>query len=267
MNVGFGEYAEAPSTPGLVEQPNSSNAQEALVSDDHMDLEDHKNNDLVPEEGMRTASNRLDLHQEVNITTDSNHDSVQCKLPEENGYHGDLIEPTTLVADCSEGKTGEQEGPQRTESSPNISIPPVESCRPKLDESTVSPSCSQVTFDMEGPNSKTHPGSTDVPVSESELMDDQASIKTKIDNNTQIGDCEGESGPGAPHDDGVSCKENEVSGSLSNEVVHKETASSAINGLKPCSSSMIQPDVSSPETNKKNADSAEVQGLYYMNLC
>ncbi|KAJ0018415.1 hypothetical protein Pint_11705 [Pistacia integerrima] len=41
------EYAEAPSTPGLVQEPNLPCVQEALACDDHLESEDRNSNELV----------------------------------------------------------------------------------------------------------------------------------------------------------------------------------------------------------------------------
>ncbi|TXG48441.1 hypothetical protein EZV62_027735 [Acer yangbiense] len=280
MNAGFAEYAEAPSTPGLVEQPNLSNAQEALVSDDHLESEDHNSNELVAAESTKSALSKSDLQHGDNSTIDSNHDTVQCNLPEENGYHEDSIKPMPLVSDFSEGALGALEGSERMESIHNVSMPSVESQGVRLDETAVSPSCSQVTSDADDPNHKTDPG-TNVPVSEGYLMDDQASIETKI-HNDQIVDNEGESGSGGAFvvDEGQARQEHEDPETLSNKVVQIEMLSFDTNGLKPCSSHLGQPDVSSPghknsvtpnfqseevepcsfETSKRTGLSIEVQG-------
>ncbi|KAL5773806.1 hypothetical protein ACOSQ2_013730 [Xanthoceras sorbifolium] len=253
MNAGFAEYAEAPSTPGLVEQPNMSNAQEALVSDDHLES-DHNSNELVAAESTKAAL-------------------------KENGYRGDSIIPMPLVSDCSEGTLGALECSERMESTHNVSMPSVESQGVRLDETAASPSCSQVTSDAEDPNRKTEPGSTDVHVSEGYLVDDQASIKTRI-HNDQIVDNVGESGSGVPVGEGQACQEHEDPETLSSKVVQKEMPSLDTFGLKPCSSHLGQPDVSSPghensmtpnfqpeevepcsfETSKRIGDSIEAQG-------
>ncbi|XP_031273209.1 uncharacterized protein LOC116131682 [Pistacia vera] len=44
------EYAEAPSTPGLVQEPNLPCVQEALACDDHLESEDRNSNELVATE-------------------------------------------------------------------------------------------------------------------------------------------------------------------------------------------------------------------------
>ncbi|KAL5775891.1 hypothetical protein ACOSP7_013448 [Xanthoceras sorbifolium] len=278
MNAGFAEYAEAPSTPGLVEQPNMSNAQEALVSDDHLES-DHNSNELVAAESTKAALSKSNVQHGDNSIIDSNHDTIQCNLPEENGYRGDSIIPMPLVSDCSEGTLGALECSERMESTHNVSMPSVESQGVRLDETAASPSCSQVTSDAEDPNRKTEPGSTDVHVSEGYLVDDQASIKTRI-HNDQIVDNVGESGSGVPVGEGQACQEHEDPETLSSKVVQKEMPSLDTFGLKPCSSHLGQPDVSSPghensmtpnfqpeevepcsfETSKRIGDSIEAQG-------
>ncbi|XP_031254712.1 sister chromatid cohesion 1 protein 4-like isoform X3 [Pistacia vera] len=44
------EYAKAPSTPGLVQEPNLPCVQEALACDDHLESEDRNSNELVAAE-------------------------------------------------------------------------------------------------------------------------------------------------------------------------------------------------------------------------
>lgn len=62
VNIKLQDYAEAPSTPGLVEEPNLSNVQKALASDDHLEPEDHNSTDLEAIENVGTASSKSDHH-------------------------------------------------------------------------------------------------------------------------------------------------------------------------------------------------------------
>ncbi|XP_024047715.1 sister chromatid cohesion 1 protein 4 isoform X2 [Citrus clementina] len=87
------EYAEAPSTPGLVQEPNLSSGQKALASYDHFESEDQNSNELMATESRVNDLSNSDCHNGDGHTADwplhkdSNHDTVQCMLPEENGYH------------------------------------------------------------------------------------------------------------------------------------------------------------------------------------
>lgn len=86
------EYAQAPSTPGLVEEPNLSSVQEALACDDHLEPEDHNLTELVAKENLENASSVSSLHYGDKVATDwtllndTNHDAVLSMPADENGY-------------------------------------------------------------------------------------------------------------------------------------------------------------------------------------
>lgn len=86
------EYAQAPSTPGLVEEPNLSSVQEALASDDHLEHEDHNLTELAAKENLENPSGVSSLHYgdsvaaDWNLLNDTNHDAALSIPAEENGY-------------------------------------------------------------------------------------------------------------------------------------------------------------------------------------
>ena len=85
------DYAQAPSTPGLVEEPNLSSVQEALASDDHLEPEDHNLTELAAKENLENASSVSSLHYEDSVAADwsllndTNHDAALSIPADENG--------------------------------------------------------------------------------------------------------------------------------------------------------------------------------------
>lgn len=53
-------YAHAPSTPGLVEEPNLSNVHKSLASDDRMETPDHDFTKLMAKDNQENSSSKLD---------------------------------------------------------------------------------------------------------------------------------------------------------------------------------------------------------------
>ncbi|CAA2946295.1 sister chromatid cohesion 1 4-like isoform X1 [Olea europaea subsp. europaea] len=91
------DYAQAPCTPGLVEEPNLSNVQEASACDDHLEGEDHLMESAVKE---NTKSVTSEGKQEADWLSrdDVNSNANRWMVPDENGYHSgsleiDLIKP------------------------------------------------------------------------------------------------------------------------------------------------------------------------------
>ncbi|KAG6645281.1 sister chromatid cohesion 1 protein 4-like [Carya illinoinensis] len=80
------EYAQAPSTPRLLEEPDLSGAQEALACDDHMESEDHNLTRLVAVEGAVNACRKSDLHSgDTNMANFSSCNGLNPNTVEENG--------------------------------------------------------------------------------------------------------------------------------------------------------------------------------------
>ncbi|KAK2988116.1 hypothetical protein RJ640_017448 [Escallonia rubra] len=87
------EYAQAPRTPGLLEEPNLSNVQETSACDDQMELENHNCTEFAVEESLENASNKSDLHHgnknvvDATLRDHTNPDDVLHMPAGENGYH------------------------------------------------------------------------------------------------------------------------------------------------------------------------------------
>ncbi|KAJ6718167.1 hypothetical protein OIU79_006150 [Salix purpurea] len=90
------DYAQAPSTPGLIEEPNLSSVQDGLACDDHLEPEDHNLIEVAGIESTGNASSKSDLHQRddtTNLSPDNhlNYNTAVCMPSEENGcLSGDL---------------------------------------------------------------------------------------------------------------------------------------------------------------------------------
>ncbi|XP_057784471.1 sister chromatid cohesion 1 protein 4-like [Salvia miltiorrhiza] len=87
--------AQAPSTPGLVEEPNLSNIQEVSACDDHMELEYPLGESTVIE---NAKNNIYGDKQEVDWSSHDNKicDAVPTVLPEENGHQSGGLDIDSL---------------------------------------------------------------------------------------------------------------------------------------------------------------------------
>lgn len=74
------DYAQAPCTPGLIEEPNLSNVQETSACDEHVESEDNHLLEAAAKENLENTSSRLNLHQ-------GNEHMADWSMPNENGYH------------------------------------------------------------------------------------------------------------------------------------------------------------------------------------
>ncbi|XP_044508689.1 sister chromatid cohesion 1 protein 4-like [Mangifera indica] len=150
------EYAEAPSTPGLVQEPNLFCVQEAPACDDHFESEDRNSNELV--------------------AAGSGHHVRDLEVKHVKPL-GDSVNSMTMVSDYSEGTIGALDGSDRLENMKNAgvnkNVPNIMSVEQGIrsDETAASPSCSHVTSDAQEQNHRTYPDSTNEPVSEGCLMD------------------------------------------------------------------------------------------------
>ncbi|CAA3019601.1 sister chromatid cohesion 1 4-like isoform X1 [Olea europaea subsp. europaea] len=82
------DYTQAPCTPGLVEEPNSSNFQGALACDDHLES-DHLMESVVQE---KTENINYEDKQYVDCCDDINSDADPLVVPLKNGYHSSVLE-------------------------------------------------------------------------------------------------------------------------------------------------------------------------------
>ncbi|KAJ0081513.1 hypothetical protein Patl1_11924 [Pistacia atlantica] len=278
------EYAEAPSTPGLVQEPNLSCVQEALACDDHLESEDRNSNELVATVSTINPLSKLDLHHadgnamDWSLQNNSNCDIVQCTLPQENGHHvrdlevkqakplGNSVNSMPMISECSEGTIGALDGSDRIKNMQNAgvsgNVPNMLSVeqRVRSDETAASPSCSHVTSDAQELSHRTCPDSNNELVSEGDLMDCQDVIRTKIQSDAEIAD----SVPGSASlvivdAEGHAGQESNDPMTSNKPGDHEEMPSSGTNVLKPCSSHPSQPDMSSPGYGHDNAMATNLQ--------
>lgn len=89
----FAEYAQAPCTPGLMEEPNLSKIQDTSACDDHMEIDNHTTSELSVKENLENSYSKSEIIQhEIQNTVKlplSNPDTVP---PEKNGYRSDGLE-------------------------------------------------------------------------------------------------------------------------------------------------------------------------------
>ncbi|CBI23350.3 unnamed protein product, partial [Vitis vinifera] len=237
------EYAQAPSTPGLVEEPNLSSVQEALACDDHLEPEDHNLTELVAKENLENASSVSSLHYgdkvaaDWTLLNDTNHDAVLSIPADENGYllgeqkikqakpQGDS--PSVAVTDqisseCSVGKAAAPDGKDRAEDMQNGTLsnhgPGILSVDQTheefeephgLDETVGNPIFSHAASDLEDP---CHRESSNAA-------------------------CSYES-PGRPHLENVEAQ-------ALNSVVHEEMPPCSVDVVQACNSHLNQTDLSS----------------------
>lgn len=88
------DYAQAPCTPGLVEEPNLSNVQETSACDDHIESEDNHLMESAVKENLENSSSRSNLRQGNehmvvgwSMPIDTNADAAPFVPCEENGFH------------------------------------------------------------------------------------------------------------------------------------------------------------------------------------
>ncbi|CAN1186924.1 Sister chromatid cohesion 1 protein 4 [Linum perenne] len=78
------EYAQAPSTPVLVQEPNLSSVQHGLVCDDHLESEDHNSADIHGVESTENVSSKTDhRHKDEGIVSSAG-DRIQCLEAEQD---------------------------------------------------------------------------------------------------------------------------------------------------------------------------------------
>ncbi|XVE90698.1 hypothetical protein DITRI_Ditri20bG0097800 [Diplodiscus trichospermus] len=202
-NSEFVEYDQYPDTPGLVEVPNLSSAPEPLAGGDHVEPEHHQLTELDNSKSVENASNKSNLPHGDNslvdqsLQNDISHDAV-ISVPPENGCHvGDMKKEQTKPGGNSlhdavsvdytsaVGPIREADGLERVEDMHNGAMHSME----RTDgEGAESPSCSNVTFDLEDPARRACSSSTFVPISDGYLENDQTSHKSETGNHAEITD-------------------------------------------------------------------------------
>lgn len=85
------EYAQAPCTPGLLEEPNLSNIQETSACDDHLESENLSLTEFAVKENLENTSSKSDLYlgnkneMDGSLLSDVNPNPVLSILAKENG--------------------------------------------------------------------------------------------------------------------------------------------------------------------------------------
>lgn len=230
MDTRFFEYAQAPSTPGLLGEPDLASIQEALASDEHMES-DHNLTEVVMGESAVNACRKSDLHPGKSTGDWSSHNDLNRDSVGGNGcIEGNLdikqVKPQAplsstvdcteqskrirLVPECSDGVIGALDGPDRAEDIHNGVVIDDEPCTPfvrqtdveclestgvRLDETVASPSCSHVTSDFDDPGRKVFTSGKSALEQKGYVEDDQASPKPEILNDVDITNDVGRSCP------------------------------------------------------------------------
>ncbi|XP_022718441.1 sister chromatid cohesion 1 protein 4-like isoform X2 [Durio zibethinus] len=189
---------------GLVEVRNLSGVHEALAGGYHAEREHHSLKELNNSECVENASNKSNLPQGDNnpvdqsLQNDINHDVILSMPPENGSYIGDMekeqakpqgmslhdavsIEYTTAVGTTIRGP----DGLDRVE---HVHNGVIQSMDRTDGECAESPSCSNVTFDLEDSARRTCSSSTFVPTADCYLENGQASHKSEFGNDAETTD-------------------------------------------------------------------------------
>lgn len=274
------EYAQAPSTPGLVEEPNLSSVQEALACDDHLEPEDHNLTELVAKENLENASSVSSLHYgdkvaaDWTLLNDTNHDAVLSIPADENGYllgeqkikqakpQGDS--PSVAVMDqisseCSVGKAAAPDGKDRAEDMQNGTLsnhgPGILSVdqtheefeEPRgLDETVGNPIFSHAASDLEDPCHRECPGAENI--SEKSILTTSCppvlECISENDNASLNPDVSASNAACSYESPGRPHLEN-VEAQALNSVVHEEMPPCSVDVVQACNSHLNQTDLSS----------------------
>ncbi|KAM7280060.1 hypothetical protein ACFE04_007194 [Oxalis oulophora] len=167
------EYAQAPSTPGLVQEPNLPTIQKTLANDDHLEVEDPSLTQIGTNDSTKDACNEpgylnADIDGVSSLHNHSNHDALQCMAPEENGYHSkdgeiqneqfledsqpDLVKTFPSVSETSETLIEESTEQNGIPTSMPVGDQTVGNCGDSivgLEKVVTSPDCSHATSDFE----------------------------------------------------------------------------------------------------------------------
>lgn len=235
-------YAQAPSTPGLFEEPNLSGVQEPMACNDQLDLEDHNLSNLAairsPENICSVPGPRCGDDSTMVLNEENGYQLGDMEIKQAKPHEHEQIKPISPVLECANGTVGALDCPNRVEDIYNgivINNEPamlfldqkdaqsVEPAVVRLDETVASPSCSQVTYELEDPARKICSNSSCARVSEDYLEDQQTSLKPEMQNDVEIANNMGES-----------CTLN-IKDSL-NPVTHEEMSLAEVPVLRACNS-------------------------------
>ncbi|OMO82611.1 hypothetical protein COLO4_22916 [Corchorus olitorius] len=194
-NSEYVEYDQEPATPGLVEVP------ERLAGDDqmepgHQNFTELANSECVKNDGISNLDGDNDA-VDVSFQNDKSHDAI-LGVPAQNGCHiGDLekeqCEPqensvhdaVSLEYKSADGTVGGSDVVDRVEDMRNGGPHSTDRTDGECAES---PSCSNVTFDLEDPARRTCSSSTCVPTSDGYMENPQASHKSEFRNDAETTD-------------------------------------------------------------------------------
>ncbi|KAB5544442.1 hypothetical protein DKX38_012554 [Salix brachista] len=245
------DYAQAPSTPGLVEEPNLSSVEDGLACDDRL-KPDHNLIDVVGIDSTGNASSKPNHHRDdtmnLSLGNHLNCDTVVCIPAEENGCLSGVLEinqaespgellSTTVNIDClaADGTVSALDGSDNVEVINNIvcngkvTVPSIDKINVECREST------GVAYAVE----------------------DMSSLGKAVDVNTG---CPLEL-VGAPEDDAQTRQGPEDPDSLSKDVDGEKTHN-CIGVLRACNSYMSEPGSSFHGINNDNFPlPTETQGL------
>ncbi|XWS57225.1 hypothetical protein CRYUN_Cryun09bG0155900 [Craigia yunnanensis] len=263
-NSEFVKYNQDPGTPGLVEVSKLSGVHEALAGGDHVEPEHHNLTELDNSECVENASNKSNpLHGDnspvdQSLQNDINHDAI-VSVPPENGCHiGDMEKEQTkpqgnylhdAVSVEYTSAVGTIRGSGGLDRVEDVHNGVMHSMERTDGECAESPSCSNVTFDLEDPAQRTCSSSTCVPTSEGYLENDQASHKSEIGNDAETTDnleescshakaiasnpsclLESPSRPTVIDGEARACQEPNDSQNLKKSVVHEDVSSVQVLG-------------------------------------
>ncbi|KAL4325860.1 hypothetical protein GQ457_11G005620 [Hibiscus cannabinus] len=261
-NSEFVENDEDADAPGLEEVPGLSGVQKALA--DHVESENHNLTEL-DNDCAENASNKSNFLNGDNgpvdqsLHNDINHDAIVDATPE-NGCHisdmekeqtkpvGNSVHDALSVEYTSAvGTIGGPDGLDKVEDMHNGVMHSVDRTDGECAES---PSCSNVTFDLEDPSRRTCSSSIFVPASDGCLENGQASHKSEIGNDAQTTDnleepcspakaialdpsCQLESPcrPTVIDGEAQACQEPNDSENLEKPIVHEDLSSLGSDGL------------------------------------
>ncbi|XP_050204858.1 sister chromatid cohesion 1 protein 4 [Mercurialis annua] len=242
------DYAQAPSTPGLVEEPNVSSFKERLVCNDHLELEEHLVRELGGMEISENAPSKSDYNgngvMDLSLADHLNHDTSVCTPVEEHS--------------CLDGKINlEVLGGELFSTVKSTELSPADEAVRTLDEShkvedkdkVTSCNNEQTAMDLTGRINRDW---------EEDFEENDVEFASKIEESF----CDGEAVvstpihssdlPSALESVSVKCQDrlvNEDTETLNGHDNNEPTASTYIGALRPCNSHMGHPDTLSGEVN------------------
>ncbi|KAM1096001.1 hypothetical protein EV1_010843 [Malus domestica] len=247
-NTDFVTYAQAPSTPGLFEEPNLFAVQEPMACNDQLDFEDHNLSNLASMGSSENAGSMSGPRCGDDSTKVNGYHLGDIDIKQAKPQEHDQIKPLSPVLECSKGTVGALDGRNRVEDIHNgivINNEPLMPCLDqkdnqhvepagvRLDETDASPSCSQVTSELDDPSRKICASSNFPRVSEDYLEYQQTYLKPEIQNDVEIANNMGES-----------CTP--IITDPLKPVMYEDTAAAEVPVLRACSSLPSHHDMLSP---------------------